>query len=484
MYEEKKLMQLLSDPAVEKAVLAALYKYGKDMYIDICDVVQQSKTFTIQYNQLLYSCFQYIYEKYESSVIDIATIYSASKDIGVDSILTQKDCKEHIEQVLSFNIDKSNVRTLAAKIRRLAIARIVNEQLQAAQGEIQNISGNESASHILGIAESSVLDLTKLLTNENAGPVRFSEKIEEYIEDRIQNPIEQVGISTGFPIWDNAIGGGLRGGSLNIIGARMKGFKSGVALNVGKHVSKMGIPVLYLDTELSFKEQMPRLIASESGININDIETGRFSKSYSQTKDVKNVIERIKNMPFDHEQIAGMPFEDQLAIMRRWLYKVPKIGTSGKANPCVIIYDYIKLMEDTGLRDVREYQLIGFLVTSLHNFATKYDIPILTFVQLNRDGINQEDTAVVSQSDRILWFCSNFSIFKPKTEDEMVEDPTGNYKLVPKTLRHGPGIGYKDYINVHVTGSCFQIKEGKLKSEVMSSIQQTIDDDDESDVNF
>lgn len=105
-------------------------------------------------------------------------------------------------------------------------------------------------------------------------------------------------------------------------------------------------------------------------------------------------------------------------------------------------------------------------------------------MQLNRDGINQEDTAVVSQSDRILWFCSNFSIFKPKTEDEMVEDPTGNYKLVPKTLRHGPGIGYKDYINVHVTGSCFQIKEGKLKSEVMSSIQQTIDDDDESDVNF
>src|SRR5574343_314505 len=158
MYEEKKLMQLLSDPAAEKAVLAALYKYGKDMYIDICDVVQQSKTFTIQYNQLLYSCFQYIYEKYESSVIDIATIYSASKDIGVDSILTQKDCKEHIEQVLSFNIDKSNVRTLAAKIRRLAIARIVNEQLQAAQGEIQNVSGNESASHILGIAESSVLD--------------------------------------------------------------------------------------------------------------------------------------------------------------------------------------------------------------------------------------------------------------------------------------------------------------------------------------
>jgi hypothetical protein len=66
----------------------------------------------------------------------------------------------------------------------------------------------------------------------------------------------------------------------------------------------------------------------------------------------------------------------------------------------------------------------------------------------------------------------------------MVEDPTGNYKLVPKTLRHGPGIGYKDYINVNVTGRCFQIKEGKLKSEVMSTMQAAIDDSDDSDVDF
>lgn len=479
-------MQVLSDPASEKAVLCALYRYGKDLYLDLCDIIHQPRTFTINHNQLLYSCMQYAYEKYEANTIDIALIHSAAKDLSLDHLLSQRECREHIEQVISFSIDSTNARTLAGKIRKLAIARTINEQLQIAQDKILGVSGNETASSIIGIAESSILDLNKLVSNDGVGPKRFSQHVYDYIEDKINNPIEQVGVSTGFPIWDNAIGGGLRGGTLNVIGARMKGFKSGIALNIGKHVAKMGIPVLYMDTELAFKEQMPRLVASESGVDIGEIETGKFAKSLSKVKDVRDVSKKILDMPFDHEQISGVSFEEQISMMRRWLYKVPKITSSGKANKCVIIYDYIKLMEQTGLNDIREYQLIGFLVTELHNFATKYDIPILAFVQLNRDGINNEDTAIVSQSDRILWFCSNFSIFKPKSEEEMVEDPTGNYKLVPKALRHGPGIAFKDYINVHVKGSCFQIREGKLKSEVMSMINSGApdDDSDEAAVNF
>ena len=71
---------------------------------------------------------------------------------------------------------------------------------------------------------------------------------------------------------------------------------------------------------------------------------------------------------------------------------------------------------------MQEYQVLGFQITQLHNFMVKYDVPCLSFVQLNRDGITKESTDVVSGSDRLIWLCTSFSIFKMKSEEEIAED--------------------------------------------------------------
>lgn len=34
--------------------------------------------------------------------------------------------------------------------------------------------------------------------------------------------VDQIGIPTGFPLWDKAIGGGLRRGTISVISARSK----------------------------------------------------------------------------------------------------------------------------------------------------------------------------------------------------------------------------------------------------------------------
>ena len=69
-------------------------------------------------------------------------------------------------------------------------------------------------------------------------------------------------------------------------------------------------------------------------------------------------------------------------------------------------------MDTQGLSaDMKEYQLLGFMMTSLHNFASKYKIPIVAFIQLTVMGY-KESTDTASGSDRIIWLCSNFTIFK------------------------------------------------------------------------
>jgi hypothetical protein len=118
-------------------------------------------------------------------------------------------------------------------------------------------------------------------------------------------------------------------------------------------------------------------------------------------------------------------------------------------------------MDSDGLGKMAEHQLLGFMMTQLHNFSVMHDIPILSFVQLNRDGIDGESAAVVSQSDRIIWLCSNFSILKPKSPEEVAADGQqyGSFKLVPVSCRHGAGLPPGEYISLNAMKNCAFIEE-------------------------
>jgi hypothetical protein len=155
--------------------------------------------------------------------------------------------------------------------------------------------------------------------------------------------------------------------------------------------------------------------------------------------------------------------------MRKWIYQYVGFNEDGSTKDCLIIYDYLKLMgSETINNSMQEYQVLGFQITKLHNFCVKYDVPCLSFVQLNRDGITKESTDVVSGSDRLIWLCTSFSIFKLKSDEEIAEDrqENGNRKLVPIVSRHGGGLDDGDYISMKMFGSIGKIEEGKTRNEI------------------
>jgi hypothetical protein len=301
----------------------------------------------------------------------------------------------------------------------------------------------------------------------------------EYVQFLQENKIDQVGISTGFPVYDQAIGGGLRKGTINMIAARPKIGKSLMVDNMGYHIAnKLKIPVLNMDTEMTKEDHIHRLLAMITEIELSKIETGKFSESPNLLKKIEEASEQLKQSPLYHKSIAGKPFEEQLAIMRRWLVKEVGLNDDGTAKDCVIFYDYLKLMDSSGMsQDLKEYQVLGFMMTALHNFAIKYRVPIVGFVQLNRDGISKEGTDTASGSDRIIWLCSNFTIFKKKSDEEVAEDGPdgGNRKLIPIISRHGGGLDDNDYINCHMKGWCAKITEGKTKLELAHNTKSTKD---------
>jgi len=178
--------------------------------------------------------------------------------------------------------------------------------------------------------------------------------------------------------------------------------------------------------------------------------------------------------------------------MRKWIYQHVGFDENGKTNDCLIVYDYLKLMGSESITNaMQEYQVLGFQITKLHNFCVKYDVPCLSFVQLNRDGITKESTDVVSGSDRLIWLCTSFSIFKLKSDEEIAEDGigNGNRKLVPVVARHGSGLDDGDYISIKMFGSLGKIEEGITRNEIHTRSQNSdngfeIDEDIDAETNI
>jgi replicative DNA helicase len=482
---------ILCDPAAERAVLAGICTYGENAYLDVADIIQET-SFTVDSNSIIFKCIKTLFSNEQKTKIDVASIYSIAQELGVSNILNKKEEAQHLKAIMDFPVSEENVRKFAAKIRKLEIARLLRKQLETTQDKILEVTGNEPISSIIGIAEDSIFNFTSLLNDSDSGPEKIGSNIEDYVKDLELNKIDQVGIPTGFPIYDQAIGGGLRKGTINVIGARPKTGKTLLSDNMGYNVAKLGIPVLNMDTEMNKEDHIHRLLAMIAEVEINNIETGKFSENPEKKNKINSAVQQLKESKLYHKSIAGKPFEDQLAIMRRWLVKEVGLNDDGTAKDCVIFYDYLKLMDSAGIsQDLKEYQVLGFMMTSLHNFAVRYKVPIVAFIQLNRDGITKESTDSASGSDRIIWLCSNFSIFKRKSDEEIAEDgpDNGNRKLVPLVSRHGGGLDDNDYINCYMKGWCAKITEGRTRLEIMNNINIksegfVVDDNDDDQIPF
>ena len=464
---------ILQDLPAERAILAGIFRYGSEAFFDIADIIDEG-SFTLESNMSIYCCIKHILDKDDSAKPDIPLVLSTAKEIGLSDFFNNQEVS-HLSSIIKFPVLLSNVRGFAAKIRKLQIARMMYDQLELTKEKYAEVKGDEPISQILGIAEESIFDFTSILSDSDEAPSKMFEDVEEYLTELAEDPVDQIGIATGFSRYDFAIGGGLRRGTVNVIGARPKTGKTLLADNMGVHIARQGIPVLNLDTEMRKEDHQNRLMAMLAGVEINDIETGSFAKSHLKHEKVMDAASEMKDIPYYFKSIGGMSFEDQVSVMRRWLAKVVGINDKGRANDCVIIYDYLKLMDSAEIRgDMKEFQVLGFMMTALHNFALRYEVPILSFVQLNRDGINKETTDTASGSDRIIWLCSNFSIYKHKSDEEIAKDgpENGNRKLVPVIARHGEGLQDKDYINIMMNGAYAQITEGKTAFELEDNIYE------------
>jgi replicative DNA helicase len=470
-------MENLCDPAAERAVIAGVCSHGSDSYLDVADIVT-TRTMTIDSNQSIWACIKHIFDNDNHASIDYPSIMSAASSLGLSAVFDRDEEQKHLRAVMNFPVKQENVRRLAARIRRLEIARLLTGQLDEAKKNVCAISGDEPIGNIISLAEGPIFDFSSLLTNTNEGPQLMGTKAREYAQFLMDNPRQMMGISTGLSKYDESIGGGLRVNSLDIIAARAKTGKTFVTDNVGLYIAgESKIPVFNLDTEMSREEHQHRVLSILSGVEIRDIETGKCGKNDLSRQQVLDAADKLSSMPYWYECIIGKPFEEVMATLRRWVTRTVGLDDNGKAKPCVIIYDYLKMMSGDFVKgDMQEYQALGFITTALKNFMGRYSVPCLCFAQLNRTGIDGEDESSLSGSDRIVHYCTSLTYYKKKADEERAEAaafPGGQqftHKLLPVVSRHGEKMEDGDYINIRADYKRGRIIEGPTRNELARGI--------------
>tara|TARA_R110002020_G_scaffold188926_2_gene387797 strand:+ start:684 stop:2150 length:1467 start_codon:yes stop_codon:yes gene_type:complete len=462
----------LEDMAAERAVMSALCQYGLDAYLEI-DFIE-SGHFTNEINQLIFSCINKSIA--DTSKVELSSILSAANDLGVYDQINTKDEIGFIRSLFNFPILKDNVGTHAAKLAKLKLARDLKKTLKACEKQLSSATGDEDVMDLISKVEGPILDATgDIYQNSGKKTELLGDGIEEYVQYLTENVSDFAGIPSGFPRFDMAIGGGLRRKCVDLVAARPKVGKSMFGDAVAMHVAgNLNIPVLVLDTEMSKEDHYNRILANLSGVEINKIATGKFSENEIDKEKVNEATLKIESIPYHYISIAGQPFENVLSVMRKWIYQHVGFDEGGQTKDCLIVYDYLKLMGSESISSaMQEYQVLGFQITKLHNFMVKYDAPCLSFVQLNRDGITKETTDVVSGSDRLIWLCTSFSIFKMKSDEEIADDnvENGNRKLVPVVARHGEGLDDGDYVSMKMFGKYGRIEEGRTRNEIHQDIR-------------
>lgn len=469
-----------TDLIAERTVLAGLYTYGYDAYVDIGDILNVD-CFTDKSNQAIFNCISHLINKQDIKEIDQASLYAVATQLNYGFLFSDKTEREHLHAIINFPVKLDNIRKWAGKLKKLEIVRDMRAKLKLADLELDDITGDEPLDAILSIPESKIFELsTSLNSDGNSNPHHIADNLDAYLADLELGDIGAVGIQTPWPKYNKYIGRGFRRKTVSLMAARSGVGKTQIADNVGVHVAeKLGIRVLNLDTEMSEIDHWNRILANLSGVKVDEIEDGTYNFHPNKKAAVHAAKERLKKMPYDYLSIAGQPIDETISVLKRWVHSKVGLNEEGKTNDCLIILDYLKLMTSEGLSNsLQEFQALGFLITKLHNFMVQHDTACLAFVQLNRDGINKDTSDAVSGSDRLLWLCTNLAYFKEKTKEEIEEDgvENGNRKMIVVKTRHGGGMNEGDYINMNLIGEFGRITEGKTRYELASLKKNGSDD--------
>tara|TARA_R110001592_G_scaffold246818_1_gene508805 strand:+ start:368 stop:1882 length:1515 start_codon:yes stop_codon:yes gene_type:complete len=405
---------------------------------------------------------------------------------------------DYIKALSMRQISKDGVVKAAKELKKLTVRREIHNSALDVAKSMKSIASSSSFDDIVGEADKVYNDKINLYEIGSSNPENLFEDMEDFIEERGNNPIDQFGLMGPHKRVNECYGSLLRPGNITVVVARAGVGKTQFCMDFCTKVSSMNnnVPILHFDNgEMSKEELIVRQCSALSGVPMNLLETGRWRQAGDEIiNKVRETWTKIKGLKFYYYNVAGHSIESMINIIRRFYF-----SEIGRGNQMIFSFDYIKTSYERQ-NGASSWETVGRMVDKFKQLIQKElcfnDGPVvsmLTSVQSNRLGITNnrssdnvvDDESIVSLSDQITQFCSHLFLLRQKTMDEIQSESEGfgTHKLICLKYRWlgedvhralqpvemPDGTKRKNYINLHMEN--FNIEERGDLQDLVSHME-------------
>lgn len=378
------------------------YIYQTDVYVRLRTLKHLLKFMVedgIREENLLQSA---VYDEFPDSKVII-------HDIGFEpNQLNSSEC-EHLTKAID------------ARVQALAIYEVKDEMIKI----LNDLDGSIFDTSYFGLVakfKEMMSDLIMKLQDNgiNQGLLRefsFSDENAAQIIDAIVKKAKRPSsiLQTGIRQLNAILNPGFQSSRLyTIVGGSGK-FKSGTLLNLADQIRRynpqilpyengMKKTILFITLENSIEESVERIYDMYSDVN-DDL----------RSKDSKDVIETLRDKgKFDINTNTGIDitfvYRGNLEISTADIFGIVRDLNEKGVEPICIFLDYIKRIESAHPSMGDERVRMSYVAKELKSIAQFYEIPVITAMQLNRDGNGIIDAAMRESKQDVARFVGSSSI--------------------------------------------------------------------------
>ena len=179
-------------------------------------------------------------------------------------------------------------------------------------------------------------------------------------------------VYTGLAALDR-LTGGLRGGKMVVLGARPGVGKTALALQMAVHAARHTGPVLLVSLEMDAAEIVSRMVAAESGVDLQALEAGELTDE--QARRASACYPAISALPIRMAQNTCTPMQ----VRREAMAMQNSCGLS------MVVIDYLQLMRSDEKMKSR-YEEVTAISREIKLLAMDLHVPILALSQFNRQS--------------------------------------------------------------------------------------------------
>ncbi|QCX28623.1 helicase DnaB [Nocardioides jishulii] len=224
------------------------------------------------------------------------------------------------------------------------------------------------------------------------------DEVLERVDSRLLSPQTDVRIwTTGFPLLDDALGGGLRAGTLNLLAGSQGEGKTTFALQIARQCAKAGQPVVFFSFELEAEVLLQKMIAAEAAEYAAEspVSVYQVRAAFEGTDGgAGGLPERLGRYNGGLDALAAISeFAPLLHVHRSTttstnldvIARTVKDVTAQHGHPPLVVIDYLQKVRPR--EPMEEEQAVTHVTERLKDIAIDSDCPVLSISASDRAGL-------------------------------------------------------------------------------------------------